>query len=49
LFGALPKVAAWRAALGRRPSVVQAVGPDYRERLRDFVMAQGGVLGRRLG
>lgn len=48
LFGALPKVAAWRAALGRRPSVMQAVAPDYHARLRAFVVAQGGVLGQRL-
>lgn len=49
LFGALPKVAAWRAGLAGRPSVAQAVGADYHERLRVFVVEQGGELGRRLG
>jgi glutathione S-transferase len=48
LFGGLPKVRAWREALARRPSVVRAVGPDYHEGLRAFVVGQGGVLGQRL-
>lgn len=48
LFGALPKVATWRAALARRPSVRQAVAPDYAPRLRAYVIEQGGVLGARL-
>ena len=48
LFGGLPKVRTWREALARRPSVVQAVGPDYHEGLRAFVVGQKGVLGRRL-
>jgi glutathione S-transferase len=48
LFGGLPKVRAWREALARRPSVMQAVGPDYHEGLRAFVVAQEGVLGRSL-
>jgi glutathione S-transferase len=49
LFGGLPKVKAWREALARRPSVTKAVGPDYHDRLRAFVVQQGGALGRRLG
>ncbi len=37
IFEAMPKVTAWRAALASRPSVVGAVGPDYPDRLRDFL------------
>jgi glutathione S-transferase len=36
-FGGLPKVQAWRNALGARPSVRDAVGADYAERLRRFL------------
>lgn len=43
---ALPRVRAWRAALAQRPSVRDAVGADYAARLRRFVEAQRGVLGR---
>jgi glutathione S-transferase len=43
----LPKVAAWRAALAARPSVRNAVVPDYPERLRAFVLDQDGVMARR--
>ena len=38
LFARTPKVRAWRAALARRPSVVQAVGQDYPERLHAFLV-----------
>jgi len=48
LFAAVPKVSAWRAMLSARPSVMAAVASDYPERLRRFVVARGGVLGRRL-
>ncbi len=34
----VPKVRAWRAALSARPSVRNAVGPDYPERLRAFLV-----------
>lgn len=44
----LPKVAAWRAALAARPSVVAAVAPDYPARLEAFIAAKNGVLARRL-
>jgi len=40
----LPKVAHWRAALAARPSVQNAVLPDYRDRLQDFVRTQNGAL-----
>lgn len=43
----LPRVAAWRQAIAARPSVRQAVVPDYPDRLRAFIMKQGGVLAQR--
>lgn len=43
------KVAAWRAALARRPSVRAAVAGDYPERLHAFILKRGGVLARMLG
>jgi glutathione S-transferase len=39
-----PKVAAWRAALAARPSIRDAVVPDYPERLERFVAKQNGYL-----
>ena len=47
LFDALPRLAAWRAALAARPSVRGAVGADYAPRLRDFIVRQRGWLGAR--
>ncbi len=46
LFDGRPKVAAWRRALSARPSVRDAVAADYADRLRAFVIGQGGHLGR---
>lgn len=37
VFAQTPKVQAWRAALGERPSVVSAVTADYADRLRAFL------------
>jgi len=37
IFGATPKVRAWRRRLAARPSVRDAVAPDYPERLRAFL------------
>ena len=37
-LAATPKVRAWRAALAERPSVREAVGPDYPELLRSFLV-----------
>ena len=37
VFARTPKVRAWRAALARRASVVQAVSHDYPERLHAFL------------
>jgi glutathione S-transferase len=42
LFEAVPKVAAWRAALAKRPSVVGAVVPDYSARLEAFLGKKNG-------
>jgi len=42
LFEAAPKVAAWRATLAKRPSVIGAVVPDYSERLEAFLRKQNG-------
>jgi glutathione S-transferase len=40
ILDALPKVAAWRAALAGRPSVETAVSPDYPALLWDFLRAR---------
>jgi len=50
-FGILsgrPRLAAWRRSLASRPSVAQAVRPDYWERLRDFLLARGSYLSRQM-
>ena len=49
LFAGLPRVRAWRAALAARPSVRQAVGADYPERLARFLRQRGSALSRRMG
>ena len=43
-----PKVAAWRRALERRPSVQGAILPDYPARLRAFLDARQSALSRAL-
>lgn len=48
VMAGMPKAGRWRAVLAERPSVRQAVGSDYAVLLKNFVMEQGGVLGRRL-
>jgi glutathione S-transferase len=48
LVDGLDQVAAWRRALMARPSVRGAVAADYPQRLRDYVMAQGAAMARRL-
>jgi glutathione S-transferase len=48
-FGILagkPKLARWRRSLAERPSVRDAVAPDYPERLRAFLLARGSHLSR---
>jgi len=46
LFEAVPKVAAWRAALAQRPSVIGAVAPDYSARLEAFLHKKNGWIAR---
>ena len=46
IFAATPEVRAWRAALAARPSVRQAVDPDYPDRLRDFLVRKEAWLAR---
>ena len=43
VFDGLAKVQAWRQALASRPSVRDAVVPDYGARLERFLVKQGGV------
>ena len=43
----LPKTQRWRRALSARPSVVNAVGSGYPERLSKFLLARGSALSRR--
>ncbi|HZF78885.1 MAG TPA: glutathione S-transferase family protein [Rubrivivax sp.] len=45
---ALPKVQRWRHALAVRPSVSQAVQPDYPERLQRFLLDRRSALSRRM-
>ena len=44
----LPRIAAWRARLRERPSVRDAVAPDYAERLTGFLLARRSALSHRL-
>jgi glutathione S-transferase len=47
-FAATPKVSAWRVRLAQRPSVREAVAPDYDERLLAFLRRRGSALSRRI-
>ena len=50
-FGILdgkPGLTAWRAALAARPSVRDAVAPDYSERLWAFLVGRNSFLSRRM-
>ncbi len=38
IFATTPKLRKWRAELAKRPSVQAAVGPDYAELLRAFLV-----------
>lgn len=44
LLDGCPRVAAYRAALAARPSVRDAVAPDYPQRLADFLRRRGSHL-----
>jgi glutathione S-transferase len=48
VFDGLPKVQSWRTALAARPSVINAVVPDYAERLRAFLRKHNGVIAEAL-
>lgn len=48
LFVGMPRVREWRVALAQRPSVRQAVGADYGERLTHFLLARESQLSRRI-
>jgi glutathione S-transferase len=43
-FANLPKLEAWREQLAVRPSVTNAVTPDYRNRLRSFLLERRSAL-----
>lgn len=47
-FADLPKISAWRAHLQSRPSVQQAVRPDYPDLLRTFLVERNSALSRRI-
>lgn len=47
-FHATPKIRAWRHALSGRRSVQQAVAPGYPRLLREFLLARGSELSRRI-
>ena len=49
LFDGLPKVSAWRDRLMLRPSVVNAVAPDYPQRLASFLRARPSHMARLIG
>jgi glutathione S-transferase len=44
LFAQTPRLRAWRAALAQRPSVRDAVAPDYDVRLTSFLRQRGSAL-----
>jgi glutathione S-transferase len=46
LFNDLDRISNWRTALARRPSVINAVVPDYSARLRAFLKRHGGIMSR---
>src|SRR5205823_6433725 len=46
ILSGLPKIAAWRAALAARPSVREAVSPEYPALLREFYRTRGSHLSR---
>ena len=43
-----PKLQAWRSALDSRPSVAQAVRPEYAQSLRRFLRTRGAALSERM-
>jgi glutathione S-transferase len=47
-WAGLPKVRRWRQALAARPSVVEAVRPDYPALLHEFLLARSSALSRQM-
>lgn len=47
-WNGLPKLQRWRRELAKRPSVADAVRPDYAELLRTFLHARRSALSRRM-
>ena len=47
-FTGLPRLAVWRARLSERPSVRNAVRPDYLERLNGFLRERRSALSQRM-
>lgn len=48
ILDGLPKIAAWRGALGARPSVQNAAAPDYPARLTAFLQTRDSVLSEKM-
>lgn len=48
LFDETPKLRAWRTQLASRPSVAMAAVDDYAQRLREFLVARGSELSRKI-
>jgi glutathione S-transferase len=48
VFAGAPRVAAWRVALARRPSVKAAVRAEYPQLLRKFLVERNSALSRRM-
>ncbi len=46
LFAGKPKLVTWRRALAPRPSVIDAVSPDYPEKLLDFIRDKNSHMAR---
>lgn len=49
VFDETPRVAQWRATLAARPSVRDAVMPDYAQGLRDFLVRKNSALSALIG
>lgn len=49
IFDDTPKVAKWRSMLQSRPSVINAVTPEYPERLREFLKRRQSYLATLIG
>jgi glutathione S-transferase len=48
VFDGLPKVRAWRKALAARPSVANAVVPNFKDLLRSFLRRKKGYIATRM-